>query len=519
LPIKCPKCGSEKLVKDGTAHENAQRWKCQSCKDWGGTQPIGKESVQAEGIDKKLVARLHERLLKATRVVITSAQNATPGFGPGLKSLLNYCKVRDALLLVIPYRYKNATSQWTEKNQADDWWTAELMPHLYNRRHSLNKHLMILGDIMTQPTATSPLQGFETISGRQSAIIGHPKLQLKCVPTPQASLPKILTTSCAITQKNYVQAKAGKKGEFHHTFGACVVELDGDTFHMRQINMMKDGSFIDLDTEYDGDRVESGIRLEALTMGDTHEEFVSPDVVTATFGKGGIVPTLKPKKLVWHDLHDFYSRNHHHRGNPFTQIAKQRAGMDDVEAGLRKTFAFLDKHTPVGVESIVVKSNHPDALARWVREADWKTDPVNATFYLRTALAMTEAAQMTSVGAETLDPFKMWGQKWLKSVSRVRFLGTGESYMIKGIDNGFHGHEGANGTRGTLLQFDKVGARTNTGHGHSPGIEGGAWRAGTSTGPLEYSGGGPSSWLNTHIMGYRNGKRSLVNCIGTQWRA
>lgn len=527
--IKCPQCGGDKLKKDGVTHQRGsptghQRYAClnSACKPggkaWRGSAPLGLDVAKRKGIDEKLVEALHQRLLTSKRIVVTSAQNATPVFTPGWKSLLSYCKRRRAELVVIGYRYKNPTSQWTEKNEADDWWDKRLAPYLYDRRIDLDPHIMILGDIMTQPTATRPLSGYETISGKKSAIIGHPKLELTTIPTPQSRLPKILTTTGAITVRNYVDAKAGKKGEFHHTFGAAVVELEGGRFHLRQINMMRDGSFIDLDTEYDGDKIESGIPLEALNMGDTHEEFISPDVVHGTFGPGGIVPTLKPKKLFWHDLHDFYSRNHHHRGDPFIGIAKQRAGVEDVEQSLRKTFAFLDKHTPVGVTSIIVKSNHPNALARWIKEADWKSDPVNASFYLRSALAMTEAAKMTAIGADTIDPFAHWGKQWLKSRARVVFLSTGESYMVKGIENSFHGHEGNNGARGSLRQFGKIGVKTISGHGHSEGIEDGAFRNGTSTYlRMGYTGGGPSSWMNAHTVIYRNGKRSLYNVIDGHW--
>ena len=81
-----------------------------------------------------------------------------------------------------------------------------------DRRVAIHKHLTILGDIKTQPTATNPTQGFESLAGSASAIIAHPKIELITVPTPQASLPKILTTTGAITVKNYIPGKAGKKG-------------------------------------------------------------------------------------------------------------------------------------------------------------------------------------------------------------------------------------------------------------------------------------------------------------------
>lgn len=540
--LKCPQCGSDKLKKDGVTHDKGsvtgkQRYAClnESCKSeggnaWRGSAPIGLEAELKKGIDKRLVAELHKRIVKGKRFVITSAQNATPVHKAFFISLLNYCRVNRAELIVIPYRYKNPTSIFSDKQEADDWWATEVTGfdrdlnkrvgpnYLYNRRRDLDAHIMILGDIMTQPTATRPLGGYETISGKKSAIIGHPKLELLVVPTPQSRLPKILTTTGSVTMRNYGQGKAGSKGKFHHTFGAAVVELEGKRFHLRQLNALDDGSFMDLDSEYKPDNIERDIPLEGLNMGDTHEEFISRDVVHGTFGKGGIVPTLKPKVQIFHDLHDFYRRNHHHRGNPFTQVAKHKAGMEDVREGLQQTFSFLDTHTPAGVKSIIVKSNHPDALARWLKEADWKNDPINAEFYLETALEMVRASHMTDAGASTLDPFKMWGERMLKNAERVRFLGSDESYMVKGIECTYHGHYGANGSRGSIKSFGKIGVKTIIGHGHSPGICDGAFQNGTSTPlKLEYT-NGPSSWMNTHTIIYRNGKRSLINIIDGHWR-
>ena len=41
---------------------------------------------------------------------------------------------------------------------------------------------------------------------------------------------------------------------------------------------------------------------------------------------GGLLHTVGPEKLIWHDLLDAYSVNPHHRGNPFNAIAKLAVG-------------------------------------------------------------------------------------------------------------------------------------------------------------------------------------------------
>lgn len=522
----CPKCG-EPVCKGGTSAEGIQRWMHSEIKGqrklcfWHGTRPVGIDTAESAGVDQKATKALAARVRQANkaRFVITSAQNATPVNKAFLASLLGYCKARGAQLLVIPYRYKNPTSMWSKEAENDDWWAAEITAFLIDQRVDLNPNLVLLADIKTQPTAGSPLQGFEGLTGAKSAVVGHPKLELVTVPTPQSKMAKILTTTGAVTEKNYIPAKAGKKAEHHHTFGACVVEVDGKRFHMRQINAMRDGSFCDLDAEYSGGKVQAR-NAEALVMGDSHVEFIDPQVADATFkGRHSIVHALRPKYLVWHDVHDFYSRNHHHRGEVFVNYVKHHTGRDNVEKWLDHTFAFIDKVTPSWCKNVFVPSNHPDALARWVKETDPRSDLENIMFWAETVKALCAGAQWTDTGATTVDPFVYWAKKKLKTAAQTVFLGRNDSFTIKDIEVGYHGDAGPNGARGTRKAFTRIGTKTVIGHSHSPGIKDGVYQVGTSSRlGLEYQ-RGPSSWLHTHCVIYANGKRSLINIIGGEWRA
>lgn len=523
--LKCPKCGGNDMVKAGSTR-GIQRyqhsWAGRKTCPWHGTRPAGIEK-QAAGIDRDAANALHARVkgAKIARYVITAAQNATPVNERFLESLFSYCKHRGAELIVIPYRYKNPTSWWSQQAQTDDWWAAALVPYLLDRRVDLNPNLVLLADIKTQPTASRPLQGFETMTGEKSAIVGHPKLELVTVPTPQSKMAKIMTTTGAVTKRNYIPGKAGKKGEFHHTFGACVVEVSGGKFHMRQINAVSDGSFIELDHKYDGAKVTKAKRAAALAMGDTHQEFIDPGVVKATWGPGGIVSVLNPVEIVWHDTHDFYSRNHHHRGEVFTNYVKHHTHRDNVEKALDETFEFIDSVTSGrDVKNIFVASNHPDAIARWIKETDPRSDPENCVFWARTFQAMCEASKWTNTGAATIDPFAYWALRKLKTASQALFLSRGQSHLVRGIDVSHHGDVGSNGARGSISGFSRVGVKTIIGHGHSPGIRDGAMQLGTNSRlGLEYQRGAPSSWLHTDAVVYDNGKRSLLNIIGDEWRA
>jgi len=503
--VSCPKCGN-KMISNGKSGAGNTRWVCygstgraqrQYCYSTvnPGSSPItaGGTPVEAEIIEPSNFTR---KLGGVKKLVITSAQNSTPVNKPFFESLLTYCEVNDAELIVVPYRYKNPTSSYTESQRNEEHWAPILKPYLYNQRKKLCANLILLADIKTQPTAVSPLTGFEGITHGESGIVGHPKMQMKVIPTPSHSQPKIMHTTGSVTVKNYTDTKAGKKGEFHHCMGAVVVEIVGKKFHLRQINATDDGSFIDWDT----------VRI-------------------ATFSPGGIIGQLQPKHLIWHDLLDGYSRNHHHTGNVFTEMSKRGDGreMHLVGKEVQETIAFLKQQTiNHHCKSIVVQSNHDDFLRQWIMNDNWKYDPDNAEFYLETALAMTRSVGMSERGAECVNPFAYWVDKACAESDHpgcdVRCLGTDESFELKGVELGLHGHRGANGARGSIKGFSQIGVKTITGHSHTPGIEGGAYKAGTSTNlRLEYT-EGPSSWMNSHVVLYANGKRAIINIIDGEFK-
>lgn len=527
----CPNCGKP-VYRTGTSVDGKTRYahrepQARVCK-WHGTNPAGFEKEAATGVPQEHADRLLAFIEARRRAgrqtyVVTSAQNATGVHRRALRSLLNYCRINKAQLLVIPYRYRNPTSMWSQRAQHDDWWAAELHPYLINRRVELNRHLVLLADIMTQPTATSPLGGFETITGGRSGIIGHPKLELLTVPTPQQKLPKILTTTGAVTKRNYIPSKAGKKGEFHHTFGACVVEVDGDRFHVRQLNMRNNGSFCDLLAEYDGDEVRRYDRVPALVMGDSHIEVIDPQVVSATFdGPDSIVGTLRPEVLVWHDVFDGAAGNPHEAGRVFHEYVKRRAGKDNVEAEVRRTFAFIDAHTPKDTRNVIVPSNHIDFLRRWLEATDPRRDPVNIEFWADTCKAIVGSAETdwTPSGVSVQDPFAWWGKRLLACSGRTMFLRRDQQHQIKGIEVAFHGDRGPGGARGTRLAFSKIGIRSIIGHTHAPGIRDGAYQVGTSSKlDLTYAAGSPSAWLHAHCLILPNGKRQLITIIDGKWHA
>ena len=515
----CPKCGKHEMMSNGRRRgDGRDRWICRRkgvycystmdpTKPYRDTRMRPKKAVDVrKPFRKKIDVR--------QTLVFTAAQNATPVHEGFFGALETFCKENNAELCVIPLRYKNPTSMFTDNMQDAEHW---MVPpkYLYEQRKKLNKNLVVVGDVKTQPTRVDPLTGMEAFTHGESGIFGHTKLRMKTVATPQNKYPKILTTTGACTVPNYTDTPTGKKGEFHHVLGAVIVQIESATkFHIHHVNARKsDGAFIFKTSVYYADRVDTAPPYQALVFGDAHYRFADPKVVEATFGSGGLVDTLNPTSLVWHDLLDCYFGNPHHVDNPFIRTAKTEAGFHVAEDEVRETVEWM-RELSGDRTAYIVPSNHDDMFARWVIREDWKKiDPCNMEFYLETALQMTRSAKMSEIGAEYLDPFCYWVDRITGDDPRIMAMRTNEHLTIANIECGLHGDKGPNGARGTVNNLSKIGSKVISGHGHSPEIRDGHYRTGTMTRlQAEYT-SGPGSWLNTHCSIDAFGKRHLHTCV------
>lgn len=526
---RCTKCDESKPVTSfGKIRNGKRRNVCYRCRD--SRAPVQEPKRFFRPLDSK-------------RYIVTAAQNCTPVHAEFFTTLQVAAKALSAELVVIPLRYKNPTQptgwqQWIcvgcghdwergarschrcgigDRKLKEDWWDPAVQPYLYNARKKLCDNLVLVADVKIQPTASTPLTGFEALTGSESCIIGHPKMQLRTVPVPSGRYPKILTTTGACTQRNYSDTRAGKVGEFHHFLGALIVETAGKHFHIRQVNADRtDGSFTDLDKHYTPGGVLVAPPAAALVLGDSHVRVTDPGVDAATYGKGGLVDTLDPELLVFHDVFDGETVNPHEIGDPFIAEAKRRGRRQDVKAEVQQVVEFINTRAK-GRSAVIVDSNHHDFLRRWIVSNDWKRDIKNAPFYLETALAMLASARMGPGGAEYDDPFQYWIRK-LGAGSNVRCLKADESLKVQGVECGMHGHLGPNGARGSLKNLARIGTKAITGHSHQPGIEEGHYQVGTSTPRrLSYQ-RGPGSSLQTHAVIYATGKRALLTVVDGAWR-
>jgi hypothetical protein len=235
-------------------------------------------------------------------------------------------------------------------------------------------------------------------------------------------------------------------------------------------------------------------------MGDSHVEFIDPTVVEATFGAPAWSSALRPENLVYHDVLDLYSGTtttaaRSSPTSPSTARPRQRRGELDRTLGVHRSPFFR----PCAQEHLR-PSNHVDALARWVEETDPRTDLENCVFWAETFKAMADATEMTPTGAATIDPFIYWAKQEAEVPTAPCSCRRDESHLIHGIEVGFHGDAGPNGSRGTRngLYQDRRQVRSSA-TATAPASRTACYQVGTSSSRmgLEYQ-RGPSSWLHTH---------------------
>lgn len=484
-------------------------------KDWW-----GKESIKPTASGQVESPEVEHDKRGPGVYVVTSAQNNTYVFDKGLRSLHNYCKERNAELLIPTYHYnKNAYSK-ADDQDTECWFDPKITPFICNKSIQFAEDLLMCGELDVLPTAKNPLNPFFNYTREKSGIIPHAKVALKSLPTPKHAHAKLLYSTGTITQRNYIQRVQGQIAQNIHQFSALVIEVEEDgTWFVRQLIMDDDiGSFYDLDKLYTPDGVVEGQSVTAVNYGDIHAAKVDPLVAAVSWGPSpeSILNFLKPEYQFLHDVYDHKVRNHHNIDDPYFRFRMHKAGTESVEAEVKLTTDIMQSMLRDYSNIVVVESNHDLALEKWLKEQDYKKDPVNAMFFLRMQLATYMAIDK---GYKNFSIFEYACKVVDRSLKDVKFLKTDESFMLlDSIEYGSHGHNGNNGARGSARAFQVQGRKFNTGHTHSCEILDGVYIAGVS-GKLDmgYNVGG-SSWTQSHILTYNNGKRCIVTIKNGKWR-
>lgn len=435
--------------------------------------------------------------------LISWAQNATPIHKNFVKNLKAYAEDLDAGLHIIAGRYSNPTSVFADKEQ--DWWAPEVVPYLDAARHNIHEYMQILSDVKIPPTASTPLSGLNSITGLESCIVGHPRQQVKSLPILDGYPSKLLMSTGACTVANYTDSKSGKKGEFHHSIGFTIVELDGEHFHVRQVSADDKGNFYDLFKRVKNGKVLENVEgAEAAVLGDIH---IAHNDVKATEVSFKLLDEMKPKHTMLHDIIDCESISHHEENDPFRVMQKEENGTGDLKKELQIMLQWAKDRLKYNL--VVVRSNHDDFLDRWLRSTDWRKARNKRMFlYGAGILANEDVAQKKGVISYLLED--AFGED-------ITCLGLDDSYRVLGWELGVHGHVGANGSRGSANQYKQMNTKMITGHTHSPSRQDGHMCVGTLSGLRVGYNKGASSWMHANALIYPDGKAQLIYIVGGKY--
>ncbi len=434
--------------------------------------------------------------------VVTSIVEGVPIDLKALRALEFYCKETSSQLVIMTVTYK----QLVEDSQAllnYEW--DRIADYILTDEVVVGGKVRLIGNIQISPTAVNPLSGLEPITRGLSSIVPSSQLALKSIaniPTERAIF--LYSTGC-ISEPYYSDSKAGFKAQFHHSKSAIKVELDeSNEFYIRTLPITKEGHVYDFSEAYTPNETFYSLDY-TLVRGDTHVgcQSYSDDAAITKL----IVEQGSPQYLVLHDVFDGSSINHHELDNPFTN----NDAFSTLESEFEAVTDYLSNWSDYS-KIVIADSNHHDFLTKWVQKVDWKKlkGTGNQATYLRLAQLLSDINENGgSILQELLGDFD----------GNVRYLNKDESFRVGNVELSMHGHLGANGARGGSNSFNHIGLKTVTGHTHSASINKSHYCCGTSTNlRLGYT-KGLSSWSNTHVIVFNDGKRQMFTTFNSKYRA
>lgn len=484
-----------------------------------------------EDFSQEAFEKLRKASLKYKRFVITTAVTEAKVNKSFLASLKNYCKRRDAMLLVIP----------TGKNllRLDPVLKGEwiVLGELF-----LNTNIKI-HPVLLNPKTVRPTSGLSRHGQRScTTIYAAPKITKESVATDIDKFPHLVLTTGAVTNAGYFDARQILKkktdyvAENDHDLASLIVEVyDNSIFHQREMQADIDGSIVDLSVKgpirYFPDGTIEKERALNFNVPDWHHGETAEDCYQ-------IWPKLAKltaaETVSLHDVLSILGHTHHTKEDQIKSALIEESGMSDPVVEIQ---GFADDMQmwlkACDAKFFIVGSNHPEHLNKGIQEGTLDQNPTRRTF-LELALAMMDGHDPLRYGLEKYAGFKS---------SRVTFLSREDRHILKNkfgeMALHYHGDKANDGAKNAgFSQGIAISAGCAViNHLHSPKIaagntlggrgNGGVWIGGTSTcvegdqRPAYARGGGGSSWLKTGTITYgrANGRflRQQITLIGGQW--
>ena len=488
----------------GVDPRTARKW----CEKLGYTKPSEPKSPQYEEAKKRKVNNKKRKL-------VTWCQSNTDINNIMLSNMEVYAKKIGAEILIIPGKYSHNMFEIKEEGHT---WHSRTIKYLNANRHDICKTLTYCGDVKILPTGKYPLSGMAGLSGMNSAIYGSPKIHLESHPVLQGDDAKVLVTTGSLSKPNYSDSKSGQHGQHYHQYGFVVVEIqDEEIFHMRQVEVCKDGSFDDLFYHTENGKVTKNKEIEGIVLGDLHYATVDHVALQTTFK---LMNKLKPKHVILEDLLDGRSINPHNLDDPFYQAKLEFQGNNDLGEEIEEMIEGLkdfEKYENV----VVVKSNHDIFLERFLTR-DWRRLPT-----MKNSLTYMELSAKILRCHKEGTKFKGVVPMIVKeNYPEFHTLGYDEPYYIKHFAVFNHGEKGSNGSRGGgAKNWSKFASGTDghrergviTAHTHTPSRYGNSICVGHLLMDQPYTAGSPSSWMQSNCIVHKSGKAQQIHIINSKY--
>lgn len=456
-----------------------------------------------------LAKERNREILQGNKFLITYAQNETAVNLPFFNNLKAYANMIGAQILVVKGHYN--TSAFSGQVKGDpDWYAEEIRPYLVDADQFLGYYQGVFLNAETNilPTTLYPANaGGALIGNSQAIILGHTKQQAKTLPVMKGEPVRWVYSTGSITVRNYVTSAAGAKAEADHAYGALLVEVCSESLQWYARHLRADeltGAFYDLNLFIENGMINISEKPFSMVLGDIHAEKLDPEFWGRTLG---FIDHYKPQKVVLHDILDFSSRNHHRRDSGHFLASTLGQTVEDDLITVSNTLVQLRNVVENG-DLIVVYSNHDDALIRWLdcNKYDPRKDPVNAVTYHK----LNAAVYADIINKEPERPILETALSELQLDSaQATFLLLDQSCNVNGVEVGFHGDKGVNGSKGSPVLYSKQGISMVAGHTHSPSMYGDVTTVGCCNLEQGYN-KGMSSWALCHAIIYPNGHKTLI---------
>jgi len=378
----------------------------------------------------------------------------------------------------------------------------------------LNSNISTPTKISLIPQSKYPFTSMNFLTkryGGNSVILASPKRMMKPVAKgASGKYPHMLMTTGVCTKPNYNLGKMGIAATEDHSYGFAVVNvLDDKIYLARMVPAQANGTFVDLGIKYTKGKAPERAKVSALEIADSHFMDINPKIDAVNME---MMEYLRPGATFFNDVFAAAAVNIHNMKSPIIQSRLFRDECSSLEKELVLTGEYIERNAKLAKQwsgDIFIKwSNHDDMLYRWLDGEGYRNDKENSFI----------AHKILAEDPDRGDCFEKAVKLFYDIPENVRFLKPGEDVFREGYLFSAHGHQGVNGSRGSLKGLEDTYKKVIIGHGHKLEVIKDAISVGTSTHiPLDYQLGNPSTSMAGNAVVYEGGLAQAIPIIKSRW--